>query len=56
VVSAPGGAFAVEVRVPDRHPMTVSSFATEHLAEAWIARSKERVAAEGSTGKWFRKS
>lgn len=55
VVTTAGGAFAVEVTVPDTHPATVSSFPTEQAAEAWIARAKQRVAAEGQAGKWFRR-
>jgi hypothetical protein len=43
VVDLPGGAFGVEVKVPDSFPTTVSSFETEAAAEAWIARNKQRV-------------
>ena len=44
VISLPkGGAFGVEVAIPDRHPTTVSEFATEADAEAWIARHKSQV-------------
>jgi hypothetical protein len=50
------GGFAVEVAVPDCPPALVSSFPTEAVAEEWIARKKERVAAESSAGKWFRRS
>jgi hypothetical protein len=55
VVSTASGAFAVEVTIPDTHPTTVSSFPTEQAAEAWIARNKQRVAAEGQAGRWFQK-
>jgi hypothetical protein len=56
VVPLSAGSFAVEVTIPDSSPTKVSSFDTEAAAEAWIARTKERVAAEGETGKWFRRA
>ena len=55
VVPLAGGAFGVEVSIPDRSPATVSSFESESAAEAWIARTKERVASEGASGKWFKR-
>jgi hypothetical protein len=55
VVPLSSGAFGVEVTLPDRYPTTVSSFATEAAAEEWIARAQQRVAAEGLSGKWFKK-
>jgi hypothetical protein len=55
VVPLSGGAFGVEVKIPDVAPTTVSSFDTEAAAEAWIVRTKERVEAEGASGKWFRR-
>jgi hypothetical protein len=55
VVPLTGGAFGVEVAIPDRSPTTVSSFDTEAAAEAWITRTKERVASEGESGKWFKR-
>ena len=55
VVPLADGAFGVEVRIPDTSPTTVSSFDTEAAAEAWIARTKERVATEGAAGKWFQR-
>jgi hypothetical protein len=55
IVALAGGAFAVEVRIPDTHPTTVSSFATEAAAEAWIAKDQERVRSESQAGKWFKK-
>jgi len=55
VISTPDG-FAIEIAIPDTHPTTVRSFATAQAAEAWIARNKERVAAEGLAGRWFQKS
>ena len=56
VVPLPSGAFGVEVTIPDRSPTTVSSCDSEAAAEAWIARTRERVASEGESGKWFRRS
>jgi hypothetical protein len=55
VVPLTGGAFGVEVTIPDRSPTTVSSFDTEAAAEAWIATTKDRVATEGAAGKWFKR-
>lgn len=55
VIPTANGAFAVEVTIPDSHPATVSSFATEQAAEAWIARTRQRVAAEGQAGRWFQR-
>ncbi len=55
VVPLSGGTFGVEITIPDSYPTTVSSFATEAAAEAWIARNRERVATEGASGKWFKK-
>jgi hypothetical protein len=55
VVPIAGGAFGVEVTIPDRSTTTVSSFDTEIAAEEWITRTKERVETEGATGKWFRR-
>jgi hypothetical protein len=55
VVPLSGGAFGVEVSIPDRSPTTVSSFATTELAEAWITQAKQRVETEGASGKWFKR-
>ena len=55
VVPLSRGGFGVEVKIPDTAPTTVSSFDSEAAAEAWIARTKERIAAEGNSGKWFRR-
>jgi len=55
VVPLKGGAFGVEVRIPDSSPTIVSSFATEAAADAWIARTKERIAAESTSGRWFQR-
>jgi len=56
VVALSSGAFGVEVTIPDSYPTTVKSFATEADAVEWIARSQERVAAEGQSGRWFKKA
>ena len=37
------GAFGVEVVIPETYPTTVTPFATEAEAEAWIARHKGQV-------------
>jgi hypothetical protein len=55
VISLPGGCFGVEVSIPDSYPTTVSKFATEADAEAWIAKHKSRVEAHSSGNGWFRK-
>lgn len=35
--------FGVEVAIPDAYPTTVSPFATEAEAEAWIAQHKTQI-------------
>lgn len=47
--------FAVEVHVPDTQPTTVSAFATESAAEAWIADHQRRVQAQSQPGTAFRR-
>ena len=56
VISFPGGAFGVEVSIPDAYPTTVSTFATKADAEAWIAKHKSQVKAQSSATGWFRAS
>ena len=56
VVELPGGAFGVEVKIPDSSPTTVSSFETEAAAEAWIARNKQRVIEQSVPRNPFRRS
>jgi len=56
VIPLSGGAFGVKIMIADTCPTTVSSFATEVAAEAWIARNKRRVTSEGLSGKWFRRA
>jgi hypothetical protein len=56
VVALDGGYFGVEVTIPEAYPTTVSRFATEAEAEAWIARHKSRVQSDVSTQRWFRRA
>lgn len=56
VVHLPSGAFGVEVKIPESHPATVSSFETEAAAEAWIARNKQRVIEQSVPKNPFRRS
>ena len=55
VISRPDGSFGVEVKIPDSYPTTVSPFATETDANAWIDKHKSRVEADSSTNTWFRR-
>lgn len=54
VISARDGVFAVEVNIPETYPTTVSPFATEADAEAWIAEHRRRVQSETTQNRWFR--
>lgn len=54
VIALPGGAFGVEVSIPDSYPTTVSAFATKADAKAWIAKHKSSVEAHSSAAGWFR--
>ena len=54
VVRIADGSFAVEVRIPDSAPTTVSGFATETKAEAWAAEHRRRVQLQAESGGWFR--
>jgi hypothetical protein len=56
VVDLPGGAFGVEVKIPESNPTTVSSFETAAAAEAWIARNKQRVIEQSEARNPFRRS
>jgi len=56
VIPFGGSSFAVEVRIPDTHPTTVSEFATEAAAEDWIAEHRRRVAAQPQAGRWHRRA
>jgi hypothetical protein len=48
-------AFGVEVTVPDVNPTMVTSFASEALAEKWIAGHKERLLAPPARGRFRRR-
>jgi len=50
------GSFGVEFSSPENYPATISKFATEVDAEAWIAKHKRWVHSENELGRWFRKS
>jgi hypothetical protein len=56
IVTLADGTFGVEVRIPDSFPTTVSNFATEEQAEAWIEQHKNRVQADPGAQRWFRRS
>jgi hypothetical protein len=56
VIPTDDGAFAVEVSIPETHPATVSPFATEADAEAWITEHRRRVQSQNQSGRWFRSS
>jgi hypothetical protein len=50
------GSFGVEVSIPDSNPTTVTKFASEEAAEAWISGHRERVLSQGQGGRGFRGS
>jgi hypothetical protein len=56
VVRLVDGSFGIEVSIPENYPTTVSKFATEAEAEAWIVEHRHRVQSEGLSGRWFGKS
>ena len=56
VISGGGGAFAVEVSIPESYPTKVSPFSTEADAEAWIAEHRRSVQSEKPLSRWFRSS
>ena len=56
VIPFDDGSFGVEVTIPENYPTTVSKFATEAEAEAWIAEHQRRVQSENQSGRWFVKS
>ncbi len=55
VIPLDDGSFGIEVRIPENYPTTVSKFATETEAEAWIAEHQHRVESESLSGRWFGK-
>jgi hypothetical protein len=56
VVPFDDGSFAVEVSIPESLPATVSTFATEADAEAWIADHRRRIQSETKPNRWYRSS
>jgi hypothetical protein len=56
IVALEGGMFGVEVVVPETYPTTVSKFASEAEAEAWIAAHKSKVVSGASRLRSFRKA
>ncbi len=56
VVPLTGDSFGVEVAIPGTNPTTVSSFATEAEAAAWITQTKNRIESEATTQRWFQRS
>jgi hypothetical protein len=38
-----GGAFGVDVAIPDTHPTMVTGFSCQQAAEAWIANHEQQV-------------
>jgi len=55
IISLPGGAFGVEVNIPDTYPTKVSGFATKAAAQAWIAKHKRHVEVSSSVYQPFGK-
>jgi hypothetical protein len=51
VIPFDDGTFGVEVSIPDSYPTTVSKFASEVDAEAWIAEHQRRVQSEIQSGR-----
>ena len=43
VMPLDGGAFGVEVVIPDTHPTMVTGFNSQQAAEAWIANHEQQV-------------
>jgi hypothetical protein len=56
VIPLGDGGFGVEVSIPESCPTTVTRFASEADAEAWIAHHRDQVNAEGQSGRWFRRT
>ena len=48
LLSSDDGTFEVVVTIPDMQPTTVRGFDTKALAESWIKRHKESIAAGNS--------
>jgi hypothetical protein len=56
VIPYDDGSFGVEVAIPENFPTTISKFATQADAKAWIANHQRQVQSESQSGRWFRKS
>jgi hypothetical protein len=54
VIPLDDGSFGVEVNIPDTYPTTVSKFATETDAEAWITEHQRRVQSQPRRATDFR--
>jgi antibiotic biosynthesis monooxygenase (ABM) superfamily enzyme len=54
VIAFEDGSFGVEVRIPDSQPTTVTRFASEQAAEAWIGSHRRRVRIQSESGYWLR--
>ena len=54
VIALEDGSFGVEVSIPDSNPTTVTRFASEEAAEAWIAAHRRRVRSQSESGYWLR--
>jgi len=54
VVPLANGTFSVQVVIPESYPTTVSPFATEADAKAWIGEHQRRVQSENERSRWFR--
>jgi hypothetical protein len=53
VIPGGGGAFAVEVSIPESYPTKVSPFSTEADAEAWITEHRGSVQSENPSSRRF---
>ena len=56
VISLDDGSFGVEVKIPETYPTTVSKFATEADAKAWIIEHQRRVQSDTRSGRGFTRS
>jgi hypothetical protein len=56
VISFDDGSFGVKVEIPETCPTTVSKFATQADAEAWITDHQLRVQSHTQSGRSFIKS
>lgn len=54
VIPLDDGSFGVEVNIPETYPTTVSKFATEADAEAWITEHQRRAQSQTRRATDFR--